>query len=68
MTGPEIQRDKAEPTAPKPVGTFDPVWAQALAENWGAQWMAPQAPPVYFAEQSSGWPQGQSLLQELMKD
>ena len=68
MTGPETQRDKDEPTAPKQTGTFDPVWAQALAETWGAQWMAPQAPPVYFAKHASDWPQGQSLLQELMKD
>ncbi len=68
MTGPEIQSDKAEPSDPKPVGTFDPVWAQALAETCGAQWITPQARPKHFAEPSSDWPQGQALLHELLKD
>lgn len=68
MVGPENQSDRVESKAPKPNGVFNPVWAQALAESWGAQWIAQQAATQPPAEQLSDWPQGQALLHELMKD
>lgn len=68
MVGPEHQSDQVEPNAPMQSDTFDSVWAQALAESWGAHWIAQRAAPKPPAKQPSDWPQGQALLYELMKD
>ena len=68
MVGPEHQSDQVEPNAPMQSDTFDSVWAQALAESWGAHWIAQRAAPKPPAKQPSDWPQGQALLHELMKD
>ena len=68
MVGPEQHSNPAEAKAAKSNGTFDPVWAQALAESWGAQWIAECVVPHLPAEKTSDWPQGQALLHELMKD
>jgi len=75
MIGPVHQSDNA-PANSKPIGTWDPEWAQALAKTWGAQWMAqglepwvpPQVPTKYLPEQPGDWPCGQALLHELMKE
>lgn len=72
MIGPESQSDNAEPAISKPMGTWDPEWAQALAKTWGSlwkpQWVAPQACAKHLPEQPGDWPRGQALLHELMKD
>ena len=70
MIGPFSQGENA-PANSKPVGTWDPEWAQALAKTWGAQWLeqweAPQVSAKHLPKQTSDWPPGQSLLHELMK-
>lgn len=68
MVGPEHQNDQVELKAPIQSGTLDPAWAQALAENWGAQWITHRSAPKPPAEQPSDWPQGQALLHKMMKD
>ena len=45
------------------------VGAQALASAWGAQWRPADLEAVHAADPLDGdWPQGQALLNELMKD
>jgi predicted alpha/beta hydrolase family esterase len=68
MVGPEHPSDPVEPKAPIQSGTLDPQWAQALAESWGAQWIAQVVAPKPPAKQPSEWPEGQALLQKMMKD